>query len=617
MNYGLLNSICGACLLLLVMLTPTNGQVPRTIAYQGLLTDATGQPVAGGSRPISFALYDVPTGGIPLWTETQPAVELSGGLFSVQLGSVSSLNLRFDKPYWLGISVSGGAELAPRTELSSSPFALNAVRADSAMRVATGAVGSENIQDNAVGLVQLSAAGSTDGQVLTSTGTDVVWRTVSTQGVGGVSSLNGGTGSMEIVAGTGVNVVRNGGQIVVSSTGGSGSVVSIGSSDPAIHVTNGTGPNVAIGINPGTITEAYLANDAVTTSKLRNNSVSGDKVVDGSITTADLADNTVTSAKIVDGTVGAGDLADNSVTTPKLAAASVVTVKLADESVTSAKLADASTTTAKLVDGAVTTAKLDDGSVTSAKLSDGSATTAKLGDASVTTVKLSDGSVTTSKLGDASVTSAKVAQNAIDAARMSTGSATAGMALMSNGNTTPIWGNPAAADLFVPFSKTASSTGTLFTVTNTGTGSSAAFAISNASSSAHAVDMTNNGSGFAARVMGTGTSSEGLYVSASSSSRALTVNQGRIVLSYATVASGGTIGTGAAVVEIQTNNTAASAARATLPTYTTVENGTMIVVATSDPDGAVVTGTNNLTYDIAAGESRVFVRISNGWKGDF
>lgn len=620
-------AIATAFLLVPVALAGAFAQMPATLSYQGIVTDDSGQPIQSGTRPMTFSLYDVETGGSSIWSETQPAVPLSDGLFSVQLGTVTPIVLPFDKPYWLGVNIAGSGELAPRTPLTPAPYSRHTLKADSAQRVGQGSVGSENIRAGVVTAQHISPSGSSDGQVLTSTGTGVVWRTVSTQGVGGVSSLNGGTGALDIVAGNGINVVRNGSQILVTAAGGSGAISSIASGDPVIQVTNGGGPNVSIGVNPSSITDAHLSNDAVTTSKIRNNSVTGDKIVDGTITTADIADNTVSSAKIMDGTIVAADLADASVTTPKLADGAVTGSKIADGSVSTSKLVDGAVSTAKLADGSVTTvklandavtnAKLADGAVTTAKLADGSVTTAKIVDGAVATAKLADGSVTTAKHADGSVTTAKIAQNAVDASRISTGSASAGAALMSNGGSTPVWGNPTAGDLALPYTKSTSNSGTLISITNTGSGSSATFAISGSSNSSNALSATTNGSGFAAEVTGTGSSSEGLYISAASSGRALSVGQGRVVLSYATVASGGTIGTGAAVVEIQSNGTASSAARATLPTYTGVENGTMIIVATSDPDGAIVTGTNSVTYDIAAGESRVFVRISNGWKGDF
>jgi len=100
-------------------------QVPQTISYQGLLTNAGGNPIADGNYVISFRLYDQADSGTPLWTETQ-TVSTANGLFNVILGRVDPLDLPFDKPYWLGMAVGGGAELTPRMELTASAYSLNA-----------------------------------------------------------------------------------------------------------------------------------------------------------------------------------------------------------------------------------------------------------------------------------------------------------------------------------------------------------------------------------------------------------------------------------------------------------------------------------------------------------
>ena len=104
---------------------PVHAAVPGTISYQGLLTDGAGTPVADGPYDLTFKLYNVPSGGGVLWSETQNAVSVARGIFSVNLGSITELALPFDQPYWLGVSIGVDAELVPRTPLASSPYALN------------------------------------------------------------------------------------------------------------------------------------------------------------------------------------------------------------------------------------------------------------------------------------------------------------------------------------------------------------------------------------------------------------------------------------------------------------------------------------------------------------
>jgi len=117
--------------MILLIIIPFTGYsaVPQTINYQGFLTDSGGTPV-DGTVQMTFSLYDVATGGSPLWTETQTSVTVSDGIYSVVLGSVTPINLAFDTQYYLGIEVETDGEMTPRQALTSVGYALNADRVD-------------------------------------------------------------------------------------------------------------------------------------------------------------------------------------------------------------------------------------------------------------------------------------------------------------------------------------------------------------------------------------------------------------------------------------------------------------------------------------------------------
>jgi len=70
------------------------------------------------------------------WTETQTAIQISNGIFQVQLGSVTPLNLPFDESYWISIEINTDGEMSPRTRLASVPYARNA---EYGLTVGTGA----------------------------------------------------------------------------------------------------------------------------------------------------------------------------------------------------------------------------------------------------------------------------------------------------------------------------------------------------------------------------------------------------------------------------------------------------------------------------------------------
>jgi len=107
--------------------------VPGLIDYQGRLTDDLGN-VVNGTVSIDFAIYDVASGGTPIWTETQSPVQVSNGLFHVLLGSDIPINVSlFDGTYrWLGIDVDGDGEMEPRTRIASVAFAQQSEEAEHA-----------------------------------------------------------------------------------------------------------------------------------------------------------------------------------------------------------------------------------------------------------------------------------------------------------------------------------------------------------------------------------------------------------------------------------------------------------------------------------------------------
>ena len=139
--------------------------------------------------------------------------------------------------------------------------------------------------------------------------------------------------------------------------------------------------------------------------------------------------------------------------------------------------------------------------------------------------------------------------------------------------------------------------------------------IQNSTTTQFGADFNISGSG----TTGGRTAAAGLSITAPANDKAIEVAAGRIILSYATVAGGttsgnaGTIPNTAAVIEISDNGAGGSGATATLPA--TAENGTVIVIGTSDADGAVVFGVSGGTsYAFNANQSARFTRIAGTWK---
>lgn len=111
-------------------ISATSTTLPLKISYQGLLATSAGIPLADGSYDLQFHIFEVPTGGTALWSESHAGVPLERGIFNVILGSVASLNIAFDKPLFVEATVTSGPGMSspmtfsPRSEFTSAPYAL-------------------------------------------------------------------------------------------------------------------------------------------------------------------------------------------------------------------------------------------------------------------------------------------------------------------------------------------------------------------------------------------------------------------------------------------------------------------------------------------------------------
>lgn len=149
---------------------------------------------------MEYRIYNVPTGGAPLWEEFWTganSVDVSDGLFSVMLGSINTgltAVVQENTTLYLGITVGTDTEMTPRVQLGSVPFSIWSLTvADNSItsaKIADGAVTTDELADGAVTAAKLapSAAGNWvmfDDDVvivpltgISGTGTDPTWQTV-------------------------------------------------------------------------------------------------------------------------------------------------------------------------------------------------------------------------------------------------------------------------------------------------------------------------------------------------------------------------------------------------------------------------------------------------------
>ena len=107
MKTGTLIASVAAMMLLLAAFGIAGAQIPALFNYQVMLTDDTDEPIADQTVTMVFSLYDAPSSGTQLWTETQTPTTNSIGVVSVVLGSITPITFDFDAPYWLGVEVNG------------------------------------------------------------------------------------------------------------------------------------------------------------------------------------------------------------------------------------------------------------------------------------------------------------------------------------------------------------------------------------------------------------------------------------------------------------------------------------------------------------------------------
>lgn len=116
---------------------PVFAAVPGEVHYQGLLLDFAGDPV-NGLEDFAFRLYDAPTGGTLLWSETHDDVDVVEGVYYVDLGATTALSesVLGNPALYLEIEV-GGETLSPRERLLAVPYALRARSAETSDSAAT------------------------------------------------------------------------------------------------------------------------------------------------------------------------------------------------------------------------------------------------------------------------------------------------------------------------------------------------------------------------------------------------------------------------------------------------------------------------------------------------
>ena len=241
-----------AALALLLSIQPAAATTPGTMPFQGILTNAAGEPIAAGT-PVTFNLRD--GFGVPLWSAIYVVTPVDG-VVSLMLGAndgggqaaLPAGIFTTGAARELVLSV-GGEELAA-IPLGATPYALHAATADVALNagglgpgsvdtvaLADGAVTAPKLADAAVATAKLQDAAVTSAKLASGAVTSAAIAdgaiTAADIQPAIVSSLDGVTndgGNIDLVAGANVTITADdaANTITIAASGAGGGLTGSG-----------------------------------------------------------------------------------------------------------------------------------------------------------------------------------------------------------------------------------------------------------------------------------------------------------------------------------------------------------------------------------------------------
>jgi len=134
------------------------------ITYQGKIVDNDFRRINAVAN-VEFKLYQSASGGNAIWQEVHSNVNIVNGLFSVELGAINPINLKFDTQYYLGININNTGEFIPRSKLQATAYVFRARYSDTAQYLENNAIVEGRMTINDTLIISQNVIITDDGKI--------------------------------------------------------------------------------------------------------------------------------------------------------------------------------------------------------------------------------------------------------------------------------------------------------------------------------------------------------------------------------------------------------------------------------------------------------------------
>jgi len=283
--------------------------IEKTIPFQGFLTTSDVVPVMDDTYTLSFSLWDGPNDltATKLWEESV-ALSVTKGIYRVNLGETNPFpyTLNFGDQYYIGVQVENNEII--NGSLIPTANTWHAFRADT--------VGGRNLKS----ISQSSTLEKSDDIVCASGDITVTlppaadvpqkWYTI--------KKMDDKTTTLTINTSDG-GLINDTNSMTITKQFLDQSLISNGLQWYSLGISDISG-----------ITTTQLLDNAITSAKIDDGTITGSDLQNLTIETTQLADHAVTSAKISNGTITGSDIQDSAISYTQLADGAVTAPKLAN-----------------------------------------------------------------------------------------------------------------------------------------------------------------------------------------------------------------------------------------------------------------------------------------------